>query len=114
MLDPSDCSHMRPRLLTPVPGAQAYASCSARLHMLDPSHCSRLCLLLRVGPGHQLAERELVVPIRVDTPLPDYLVHKDTFDKGFLRFWAPGDRFRMFFGAKSAARAGGLGLPVCL
>ena len=61
----------------------------------------------RVGPRHQAAARELVVPIRVDTPLPDYLVHGDTFDQGFLRSWAPGDRFQMFFGAKSASRTGG-------
>ena len=46
------------------------------------------------------------MPIRVDTPLPDYLVQADTFDQGFLRSWAPGDRFQMFFGAKSATRTG--------
>ena len=60
----------------------------------------------RNGPRHQLATRDIAVPLRIDTALPDFLVTAETFDKGIRRHWYEGDRFRMFFAARSTSKAG--------
>ncbi|KAK9803241.1 hypothetical protein WJX73_008882 [Symbiochloris irregularis] len=61
----------------------------------------------RHGPRHQLAARDIAVPLRIDGALPDFLVPAETFDRGLKRVWNEGDRFRMFFAARTTSKAGG-------
>ena len=72
----------------------------------DPAYCC-----CRMGPLQQMAQSQLVVPMRVDAGLPDYLVKSEEFDRGFLRMWAPGDRFQMLFSSKGGR--GGVSLHRC-
>lgn len=46
------------------------------------------------------------MPLRIDGALPDFLVPAETFDKGLKRVWNEGDRFRMFFAARTTSKAG--------
>lgn len=56
--------------------------------------------IYRVGLHIPQTQRELVVPIQIDSTLPDYIAKADAYDKGVLNTWRPGDRFRMYFGGK--------------
>jgi hypothetical protein len=38
--------------------------------------------------------------------LPDYMVAAEPFDAGMHRRWAPGDRFRMYFGGRAGSKQG--------
>ncbi len=40
--------------------------------------------------------------LQLDRGLPDYVVPADAFDAGRRHAWAPGNRFRMYFGGKKA------------
>ena len=59
----------------------------------------------RLGPRHQLAARDIAVPLCIDGTLPDFLVPADTFDRGLQRVWNQGDRFRMFFAGRASSKA---------
>ena len=78
----------------------------AAVCMLQGRH--HVCAVARrVGPSHQMALREtLVVPMRTDAGLPDFLVKPNELDQGSARSWQRGDRFRMRFGNKNL-RSGG-------
>lgn len=73
-----------------------------------------LWLLLRpskLGPLAELPAEELGVPLQLDRGLPDYVVPADAFDAGRRHAWAPGNRFRMYFGGKKGGptkRSGGV------
>ncbi|KAK9824407.1 hypothetical protein WJX72_010057 [[Myrmecia] bisecta] len=62
----------------------------------------------RLGPRHQQAAAEIALPIQINNALPDFIVKMDVFDRGLQRQWRAGDTFRMFFGAKTRDRAGGV------
>ena len=57
------------------------------------------------GPPHQPPAEAIVLPLRVDLTLPDFLTVAHDFDACMRRRWSPGQRFRMFFGGKRHARA---------
>lgn len=46
------------------------------------------------------AEDLVVVPIHIDATLPDYIVRAEIYEKGMVKRWAAGERFRMYFGGK--------------
>ena len=48
--------------------------------------------------------QEIVVPVAVDTSLPDYLVRTEQYARAMRVLWQPGDRFRMFFGGKISSK----------
>ena len=60
---------------------------------------------LQGGPPHQPPAVDLVLPLRIDLTLPDFLTAAHAFDACMRRRWSPGQRFRMFFGGKRHARA---------
>ena len=45
-----------------------------------------------------------MVPVAIDSSLPDYLVRTDTYGERMRVLWQPGDRFRMFFGGKISSK----------
>lgn len=64
--------------------------------------------------GHEVkldAFCHAVMPfLQLDRGLPDYVVPADAFDAGRRHAWAPGNRFRMYFGGKKGGatkRSGG-------
>eukprot|EP00873_Tetraselmis_striata_P020375 jgi/Tetstr1/440639/TSEL_028949.t1 len=51
------------------------------------------------------AAMPIALPIPVDIELPDYLVPGGEYERAARNLWQLGDRFRMFFGSKTASRA---------
>jgi hypothetical protein len=55
---------------------------------------------------------DLALPIHIDGDLPDFLMPAATYEERVAKQWAPGERFRMYFGGKHGqkvrgSRAGG-------
>lgn len=66
-------------------------------------------LLLKPSPqSHSRADQGpgtlLVIPLRIDIGLPDYLTSKASFEQSMSLRWEVGQRFQMFFGGKSKSK----------
>ena len=46
----------------------------------------------------------LVIPLRIDIGLPDYLTSTASFEQSMSLRWEVGQRFQMFFGGKSKSK----------
>lgn len=65
-------------------------------------------------PGQGTPAEALVLPLRVELALPDFLTGSKAYEASMRRTWAPGHRFQMFFAGKkknARARAGALLSP---
>lgn len=61
-------------------------------------------MLRPAGPSGE--GRSLVIPLRIDNSLPDFLCSPQAYQDGMLLRWRVGQRFQMFFGGKARSKKG--------
>ena len=60
--------------------------------------------LTKQGAVHQRNSTLLVLPLRIDIGLPDYLTSRKEYVQSMELRWEVGQRFQMFFASKSKAK----------
>ena len=78
-------------------------SCLASMHTCWLLLAPQPSALQHLGGGFS---QGLCVPIAIGSPLPDFVVDRESFDAGMRTQWQPGDRFKMFFPQGGSADAG--------
>ena len=78
----------------------------------DAIHWPVAWLMLKPLQDHGRAAQQgeaglLVIPLRIDVGLPDYLTTKEEFARSMELRWEVGYRFQMFFGGKSKSKSKG-------
>ena len=58
-------------------------------------------------PSSRAPRGDVALPIHIDRHLPDLLMAAPTFEERVKKQWAPGERFRMYFGGKHGQKVGG-------